>query len=156
MKIHEGTQRSKKEHGIFTKKFEESQRLEKEQEVLVKAKEGLAKAIEGKVIYKDYLDAVIEDKCSSFPSVGELMKRCESLVASKEKLKSHLAIIDEKSAQEAADLEKFKEDKMGLLLDYNVRLADLQHNYSEAFVKTMEKKRYMDNIEEKKVEKGCV
>ena len=45
---------------------------------------------------------------------------------------------------------------MGLLLDYNVRLADLQHSYSEAFVKTMEKKRYMDNIEEKKVEKGCV
>ena len=84
------------------------------------------------------------------------MKRCESLVASKEKLKSHLAIIDEKSTQEAADLEKFKEDKMGLLLDYNVRLADLQHSYSEAFVKTMEKKRYMDNIEEKKVEKGCV
>ena len=66
------------------------------------------------------------------------------------------AIIDENSTQEAADLEKFKEDKMGLLLDYNIRLLDLEHTYSEAFVNTMEKKRYMDNMEEKKVQKGCV
>ena len=97
---------------------------------------------------------MVDDKCGSFPSVTELMKRCESLVASREKVKAHLAIIAEKSTNEAADLEKFKEDKMGLLLDYNVRLADLQHTYSEAFVKAMEKKRYMDNIEEKKIEKG--
>ena len=73
---------------------------------------------------------------------------------SRDKLKAHLAIINEKSTNEAADLEKFQEDKMGLLLDYNVRLADLQHKYSEAFVKTMEKKRFMDNIEEKRTEKG--
>ena len=89
-----------------------------------------------------------------FASVPELMKRCESLVASREKLKSQLIFINENIAKELVDLEKFKEDRMGLLLDYNVRLADLQHSYSQDYVKTMEKKRYMDNIEEKKIEKG--
>ena len=51
MKVEEGVQRSKKEHDIFTRKYEESKSLEQEQDVLMKAKDGLKKAIEEKIVY---------------------------------------------------------------------------------------------------------
>ena len=48
MKVEEGVQRSKKEHDIFTRKYEESKSLEQEQDVLMKAKDGLKKSIKEK------------------------------------------------------------------------------------------------------------
>ena len=84
MKVEEGVQRSKKEHDIFTRKYEESKSLEQEQDVLMKAKDGLKKSIKEKIVYKNFLESVVDDKCGSFPRVTELMKRFESLVASKE------------------------------------------------------------------------
>ena len=154
IKIAEGAKRSINEHNIFSKKYEELQHLEGERDILKKAKECLTKTMKEREVFKNYLELVIENNTGIFASVPELMKRCESLIASREKLKCQLSLINGNVAKESADLEKFKEDKMALLLDYNVSLADLQHTYSQNYVKTMEKKRYVDNIEEKKVEKG--
>lgn len=39
------------------------------------------------------------------------------------------------------------------LLNYNVKLSDLQNKYSAVFEGTSEKKRNLDNMEEKKIEK---
>ena len=80
----------------------------------MRANDGLKKAIAKKIVYKHYLESVVNETCNSFLSVTELMKRCESLVASRDKLKAHLAIINEKSKNEAADLDKFQEDRMVL------------------------------------------
>ena len=154
MKVEEGIERSKKENEISNRKYEELKNLETEYQTLLKAKDVLKDALSNKIKYKVFLDSVIEDETSKFPSVEELMKRCESLFLSKEKLEAHLKAINDEITRDADDLEKFKESKMGLLLDYNIKLADLQHVYSKEFVKSMEKKRYLENIEEKKVEKG--
>ena len=154
MKVEEGIERSKKENEISNRKYEELKNLETEYQTLLKAKDVLKDALSNKIKYKVFLDSVIEDETSKFPSVEELMKRCESLFLSKEKLEAHLKAINDEITRDADDLEKFKESKMGLLLDYNIKLADLQHIYSKEFVKSMEKKRYLENIEEKKVEKG--
>ena len=42
---------------------------------------------------------------------------------------------------------------MGELLDYNVKLSDLQNQYSSVFEGTGEKRRTLDNMEERKIEK---
>ena len=42
---------------------------------------------------------------------------------------------------------------MGELLDLNVRLADLQNKYSVIFEATGEKKRFLENMEQRKNEK---
>ena len=154
MKVEEGIERSTKENEISNKKYEELKNLETEYQTLLKAKDVLKDALSNKIKYKVFLDSVIEDETSKFSSVEELMKRCESLFLSKEKLEAHLKAINDEITRDADDLEKFKESKMGLLLDYNIKLADLQHVYSKEFVKSMEKKRYLENIEENKVEKG--
>ena len=72
--------------------------------------------------------------------------------------------------EEARQLEKFKEQKMGEFfthsdmmiyltecsgqtLDYNVRLSELQQRYSRLAAKTLERNTYVQNIEERLVEK---
>ena len=55
--------------------------------------------------------------------------------------------------QDERSLEKFKEQKMGQTLDYNVRLADLQQNYARMAAKTLERNTFVENIEEKITEK---
>ena len=55
--------------------------------------------------------------------------------------------------QEERALEKFKEQKMEQTLDYNVRLSDLQQNYSRLAAKTLERSTYLTNIQEKSTEK---
>lgn len=42
---------------------------------------------------------------------------------------------------------------MGELLDFNVKLSDLQNKYSAISEATGEKKRNLDNMEELKIEK---
>ena len=58
-----------------------------------------------------------------------------------------------KVEKEASDVDDFKETKMGELLDYNVKLSDLQNQYSAVFEGTGEKRRTLDNMEERKIEK---
>ena len=53
--------------------------------------------------------------------------------------------------KETVDVDEFKESKMSELLDYNVKLSDLQNQYSS--VGTAEKRRSLDNMEERKIEK---
>ena len=55
--------------------------------------------------------------------------------------------------KEASDVEEFKETKMGELLDYNVKLSDLQNQYSSVFEGTGEKRRTLENMDERKIEK---
>ena len=55
--------------------------------------------------------------------------------------------------QDERSLEKFKEQKMEQTLDYNVRLSDLQQNYSRLAAKTLERSTYLRNIQEKSTEK---
>ena len=42
---------------------------------------------------------------------------------------------------------------MGELLDYNVKLSDLQNQYSSVFEGTGEKRRTLENMDERKIEK---
>ena len=42
---------------------------------------------------------------------------------------------------------------MSELLDYNVRLSDLQNMFSSVFEAISEKRRQLDNMEERKIEK---
>ena len=58
--------------------------------------------------------------------------------------------------QDERSLEKFKEQKMEQTLDYNVRLSDLQQNYSRLAAKTLERSTYLRNIQEKSTEKRLV
>ena len=67
--------------------------------------------------------------------------------------KENLDKIQWQREKEAADVEEFKETKMGELLDYNVKLSDLQNQYSSVFEGTGEKRRTLDNMEERKIEK---
>ena len=55
--------------------------------------------------------------------------------------------------EQTSALEKFKEQKMGQTLDYNVCLADLQQNYAKMAAKTLERNTFVENIEEKMTEK---
>ena len=73
--------------------------------------------------------------------------------------------------KEAQDVEHFKEEKvtktgfsfsfdiaqplaqMSELLDHNVKLSDLQSKFSSVFETTAEKKRVLENMEERKIEK---
>ena len=42
---------------------------------------------------------------------------------------------------------------MSELLDYNVKLSDLQNMFSSVFEETSDKKRRLENMEERKIEK---
>ena len=42
---------------------------------------------------------------------------------------------------------------MSELLDYNVKLSDLQNKFSSVFEETSDKKRRLENMEERKIEK---
>ena len=76
--------------------------------------------------------------------------------------------MDSKIDQEAQHVHHFKEEKVGTnilnskkhstsqmseLLDYNVQLSDLQNKFSSVFEETSDKKRLLENMEERKVEK---
>ena len=69
------------------------------------------------------------------------------------KFKSYCDSLNRSIEQETADVERFKEEKMCQLLDFNVELADLQNRYSAEFGKTSERRRFLQNIEEQRAEK---
>ena len=71
----------------------------------------------------------------------------------RDKLRAHMEKLHVETEQEERALEKFKEQKMEQTLDYNVRLSDLQQNYSRLAAKTLERSTYLRNIQEKSTEK---
>ena len=71
----------------------------------------------------------------------------------RDKLKAHMEKLHTETEKEERALEKFKEQKMEQTLDYNVRLSDLQQNYSRLAAKTLERSTYLKNIQEKSTEK---
>ena len=75
--------------------------------------------------------------------------RCSALVATRDKLKNHLETLNKDIEDEDVSLEKFKEDKMKQTLEYNVRLVNLQKKASGLQAKTLERKTYMTNLDEK-------
>ena len=85
-------------------------------------------------------------------------------------LQKHYNGVQAEIEKEAQHVEHFKEDKviklkfslvpivelrpqMAELLDYNVRLSDLQSMFSSVFEAISEKRRQLDNMEERKIEK---
>ena len=71
----------------------------------------------------------------------------------RDKLRSTMEKLHVETEQDERSLEKFKEQKMEQTLDYNVRLSDLQQNYSRLAAKTLERSTYLRNIQEKSTEK---
>ena len=78
---------------------------------------------------------------------------CQLSLVCRDKLRSHLDTTQVHTEEQTSALEKFKEQKMGQTLDYNVRLADLQQNYARMAAKTLERNTFVENIEEKITEK---
>ena len=73
----------------------------------------------------------------------------------RDKLREYLAKTESSCEEQNRALEKFKDQKMGQTLDYNVKLSDRQQNYARLAAKTLERNTFLHNIEEKIVEKRC-
>ena len=71
----------------------------------------------------------------------------------RDKLKEYSAKTESSCEEQTRALEKFKDQKMGQTLDYNVKLSDRQQNYARLAAKTLERNTFLHNIEEKIVEK---
>ena len=117
--------------------------------VLTEAKEILGTSVMGKKVFADYLQSVVDSNPQKYPDIQNLMMRCSALVATRDKLKNHLETLNKDIEDEDVSLEKFKEDKMKQTLEYNVRLVNLQKKASGLQAKTLERKTYMTNLDEK-------
>ena len=82
--------------------------------------------------------------------------RCDDkIIITRDKLREYLAKTESSCEEQNRALEKFKDQKMGQTLDYNVKLSDRQQNYARLAAKTLERNTFLHNIEEKIVEKRC-
>ena len=152
-KVTRGKERVKLEKKAQKQKDVDLENLEKDTKVLVKAKDILEKSIDGKVIFRDYLESVAHSDADNYPDTQVLMMRCSALVDKRDNLRSHLDKLNKDIEHEDVSLEKFKEDKMKQTLEYNVRLVNLQQKASGLQAKTVERKTYRNNLNEKLAEK---
>ena len=127
--------------------------MEKQRDVLVEAKKTLQAAVQKKKRFGDFLGLVVNSEPEIYADIKVLMMRCSALVATKNKLQSHLDFVNESVDTERNDLEKFKEDKMKQTLEYNVRLVNMQKKASGLQAKTLERRTFLSNLEEKIAEK---
>ena len=72
---------------------------------------------------------------------------------SRRKLQDHLERTELACEEQTRELERFKEQKMGETINYNVALSDRQQTYSRLAAKTLERNTFLQNIQEKITEK---
>ena len=86
-------------------------------------------------MYSNYLESVVASEPETYKDIRGLMERCQvikrfeilhtrlpqALVATRDGLRDLLQKTTVATEEEARSLEKFKEQKMGQTLDYNVR-----------------------------------
>ena len=153
VKVEDGKEKTKLEKKAQLKKTDELENLKQEKDLLVKAKDDIESSVAKKKCFEDFLESVVNCVPSEYPDIQVLMMRCSALVATRDKLKMHLQGLNDKIEMENEALEKFKVDKMKQTLEYNVQLVNLQKTASGLQAKTMERKTYMNNLEEKIAEK---
>lgn len=83
--------------------------------------------------------------------LGSLTYRAEWCY--RDKLRDYLARTEHCCEEQTRALEKFKDEKMGQTLDYNVKLSDRQQTAARLAARTLERNTFLHNIEEKIVEK---
>ena len=155
-KVESGFARAEAEKEEQARKQEELEQLRQEKTVHEEAKTALGVAVTGKTAYVSYLEKVMGEEPEKYLDISSLIQRCQALVASRDSLVESLEKTKVATEEEARSLEKFKEQKMGQTLAYNVKLADLQQTYAGLAAHTLERKTFVQNIEEKKAEKRLV
>ena len=86
-------------------------------------------------------------------SLTHLFLEIKSCFLVRNKLQQNLVKTEADCEEQTRALEKFKDQKMGQTLDYNVKLSDRQQTYARLAAKTLERNTFLHNIEEKIVEK---
>ena len=76
--------RSKKHVAVFIHKEQQVAKLTEQLELHRAAKAVLERAVESSALYNTFLTSVQQLKGDTFSSVEDLMKRCESLMASRQ------------------------------------------------------------------------
>ena len=152
-KVDGGLARAREEQEEQARRQEELQQLREEAVVHERARAKLGEAAEARRDYSAYLESVVSCQPGTYPDIRSLMERCQALLATRDGLRQVLDTTVVATDEEARSLEKFKEQKMGQTLAYNVRLADLQQTYSGLAAKTLERNTFVQNIEDKKAEK---
>ena len=96
------------------------------------------------------MGTIFHDLCTTITCRAEWCYRCPHC---RDKLRDYLARTEHCCEEQTRALEKFKDEKMGQTLDYNVKLSDRQQTAARLAARTLERNTFLHNIEEKIVEK---
>ena len=152
-KVEGGLERMRTEQEQQVRREKELRELRQKVDTLCKAKSVLGKTVKDREIFSQYLGRVVDLEPDNYPDIRSLMERCQALVGTKNKLKELLSKTEAACEEQTRALERFKDQKMGQTLDYNVKLSDRQQTYARLAAKTLERNTFLHNIEEKIVEK---
>ena len=156
-KVDGGLARVRTEQELQQRRVAELSELRAERETLLQAKLAIAGVVEGRSIYSEFLISVLAIDPTAYTDIRRLMQRCRALVDTRDKLRTRLVECESATEQQQAALEKFKEQKMGQTLDYNVKLADCQQTNARLAARTLERNTFLHNIQEKITEKvSCI
>ena len=92
-KVEGGLEKARLEVRAQEEKSVEFGELEKEKLLYEEAKAAIEKAVEGKKVFSNYLQAVVDVSQDTYPDIQKLMERCQALVATRNKLRDRVAEI---------------------------------------------------------------
>eukprot|EP00094_Tigriopus_californicus_P013135 TCALIF_12702-PA protein Name:"Protein of unknown function" AED:0.12 eAED:0.12 QI:46/0.83/0.57/1/0.66/0.57/7/0/263 len=139
--------------GTIQKQLEEKRLL---CEHLEKAMDLIKLAVEKREIFKNYLQSVVDSEASTrnrYKDIGELIKRCETLVITRDKSKMALQRHEEAILKQKEELAFFKEAQNERILNLSSRQNALQDALYQIQAKKESKQRILDNQEKSQVEK---
>ena len=85
-----------------------------------------------------------EESRNRYKDIGELMKRCETLVATRDNLLDTRDKIRSAIQKEEESLAQFKEEQNARILDLSARLNEMQEKYYSVEARRLEKQRLID------------
>ena len=102
--------------------------------------------VQKRKIYHDFLNTVVEceESRNRYKDIGELMKRCETLVATRDNLLDTRDKIRSAIQKEEESLAQFKEEQNARILDLSARLNEMQEKYYSVEARRLEKQRLID------------
>lgn len=102
--------------------------------------------VQKRKIYHDFLNTVVEcdESRNRYKDIGELMKRCETLVATRDNLLETRDKIRSAIQKEEESLAQFKEEQNARILDLSARLNEMQEKYYSVEARRLEKQRLID------------
>ena len=128
---------------------------------LLRAKLTIAKAVEDRRVFRDYLQTVVESvegeaqgqSHHRYKDIGELMKRCETLVVTRDEARKTLNWLREEIVKQEQEISAFKDAQNEKILNLSSKQNSLQDALYQVQAKKDSIQRLIDQKEQDQLDK---